>query len=81
MNKTKAELLDNYGIVKCSKENFREIDNKDFVKYKENKYEIELLTENRHEFKKKYINQVIDKPTIDEIMLIYIKGENSNEHI
>ena len=74
--KTRDELLDNYGIVKCSKEEFEKINKKDYIKYKQNKYEYEILVENKVEFKKKYDISIIDKPTIEEIMLIYIKGEN-----
>ena len=74
-SKTRDELLDKYGIVKCSQEQFKNIDSKDYVKYKKNKYEYEILVEDRNEFKKKYDEQIIDKPTIEEIMLIYIKGE------
>ena len=73
--KTRDELLENYGIVKCSEEEFKKIDKKDFVKYKKNKYDYEVLTQDKLEFKKKYDIQVIDKPTIENIMLIYIKGE------
>ena len=35
----------------------------------------EILVENKNEFKRKYDIQIIDKPTIEDIMLIYIKGE------
>lgn len=73
--KSKDELLDNYGIVKCSEEQFKEIDQKDYINYKKNKYEYELLIGDRMEFKRKYDIQIIDKPSIEDIMLIYIKGD------
>ena len=73
--KSKDELLDNYGIVKCSEEQFIEIDQKDYINYKKSKYEYELLIEDRMEFKRKYDIQIIDKPSIEDIMLIYIKGD------
>ena len=73
--KSKDELLDNYGIVKCSEEQFKEIDQKDYINYKKSKYEYELLIEDRMEFKRKYNIQIIDKPSIENIMLIYIKGD------
>lgn len=73
--KTRDELLENYGIVKCSDEDFKKLDKNDFVKYRKNKYEYDVLVENKYEFKKKYNIDIIDKATIDEIMLIYIKGE------
>ena len=73
--KTRDDLLENYGIVKCSEEQFKKIDKKDYIKCKKNRYEYDVLIENKYEFKKKYDISVIDKPTIEDIMLIYIKGE------
>lgn len=73
--KTRDDLLENYGIAKCSEEQFKKIDKKDYIKYKKNRYEYDVLIENKYEFKKNYDISVIDKPTIEDIMLIYIKGE------
>lgn len=72
--KTRDELLENYGIVKCTKEEFEKINKNDYIKYKQNRYEYDVLIENKIEFNKKYNISVIDKPTIEEIMVIYIKG-------
>ena len=73
--KTRDDLLENYGIVKCSEEHFKKIDKNDYIKYKKNKYEYDVLIENKYEFKKNYDISVIDKPSLEDIMLIYIKGE------
>ena len=73
--KTRDELLENYGIVKCSEEQFKKIDKKDYIKYKKNRYEYDVLIENKYEFKKNYDICVIDRPSLEDIMLIYIKGE------
>ena len=73
--KPKDELLEEYGIVKCNEKEFKKFDKNDYVKYKKSKYEYDVLIENKYKFKKKYNVQVIDKPTIEDIMLIYIKGE------
>ena len=75
LSSTKDELLDEYGIVKCSSEEFDKFDKNDYIKYKKNKYGYEILVKNKVEFKRKYDAKIIDKPTIDDIMLIYIKGE------
>lgn len=73
--KTRDELLENFGIVKCNTEQFKKIDKKDYIKYKKNRYEYDVLIEDKYEFKKNYDISVIDKPSIEDIMLIYIKGE------
>ena len=73
--KSKDELIENFGIVKCDNEDFKKFNKNDYIKYKKNKYEYDILVENKYEFKRKYDTSVIDKPTIEDIMLIYIKGE------
>ena len=69
------ELLENYGIIKCSKEDFLKLDEKDYIKYKKEKYQYEVLTDNKNVIRKKYNITTIDKPSIEDIMLFYIKGE------
>ena len=69
------ELLENYGIIKCSQEDFLRLDEKDYIKYKKEKYQYEVLINNKNRIKQKYNITVIDKPSIEDIMLFYIKGE------
>ncbi len=75
LSKTREELLEDYGIVKCSKEEFEKINKKDFIKYKKSKYEYEILVENRKAFNKKYDIDTIDKITLEELMVLMIRGE------
>ena len=69
------ELLDKYGIIKCSKEDFTRIEKQDYIKYRKEKYQYEVLTDNKNIIKQKYNITTIDKPSIEDIMLFYIKGE------
>ncbi len=73
--KSKDELIENFGIVRCDEKDFKSFNKNDYIKYKKNKYEYDVLVENKADFKRKYNISVIDKPTIEDIMLIYIKGE------
>ncbi len=75
LSKTTDELLNKYGIVKCTEAEFKKIDKKDYVKYKKTKYEYKVLVENKKKFKSKYGMYVIDKITLDELMFLMIKGE------
>lgn len=75
LNEEKDKLLDNYGIVKCTNKEFEELNSKDYVKYKKDRYGCQLLVSNRDDFKKKHSNLSIDGATLDDIMLLYIKGE------
>ena len=70
-----AELLENYGIIKCSKEEFLNIDKQDYIRFKKEKYQYEVLTDNKENIIRKYNITTIDKPSIEDIMLLYVKGE------
>ena len=69
------ELLENYGIIKCSKEDFSKMDEQDYIRFKQEKYQYEVLTDNKENIIKKYDITTIDKPSIEDIMLLYVKGE------
>lgn len=75
LNKERDEILDNFGLVKCDKETFTEIAKEDYLSFKKNKYNYEVLVENKSKIAKKYKNLVIDKITLEELMLLMIKGE------
>lgn len=74
-SKPKDELLYEYGILRCGKEIFSEIDPEDIVTYRKEDYEWKVLVDNKEEAMRKYPQAVMDQPTIDDIMLFYIKGE------
>ena len=75
LNDNKDELLDNYGILKCDIDSFDRIDKDDIISYKKNKYNYEILVSDRNKMKNKYKDYIIDKITLDELMILIIKGE------
>ena len=75
LNESKDELLDNYGILKCDIDSFNKISKEDIVSYKKNKYNYEILISDKDKMKKKYKDFIIDKITLDELMILIIKGE------
>ena len=66
------ELLENYGIIKCSKEDFTRLNKKDYITYKKGKYQYEVLTGNKNNIRNRYNITTIDKPSIEDIMLLYM---------
>lgn len=70
-----SDLLENYGIVKCDENDFKKIKKEDYIRYKKEKYHYEILVADKNYIKQTYSFNIIDKPTIDEIMLFYVKGE------
>lgn len=75
LNKTIDEILEQFGIAKCSKEELEKIEKKDCMKIYKKKYECEILVENKKEFQKKYKGITMDKISLDDLMLLMIKGE------
>lgn len=74
LSKTCNELLEKYGIVKCTQKEFEKIDSKDYIKYRKSKYEYEVLVEDKKAFTKKYSVNTIDKITIEDLMILMVKG-------
>lgn len=75
LNKSRDELLDDYGIMKCNLNEFSKIEQKDIINYKKNKYNYDILINDRNKMHKKYKEFVIDKITLEDLMLLIIKGE------
>lgn len=69
-------IKDNYAIVKSNIDEFNNIDKEYIIKYKKNKYNYEILINNKNKFIKKYKDLVIEKPTIEDIMIIMVKGSD-----
>lgn len=70
----REKLFNDYGILKCESSQLEKIDKEDMVSYKKNKYNVEVLIKDRKNCKKKYKDFVIDKITLEELMVLMIKG-------
>ena len=73
--KSKDELRYKYGIIRCGAAQFDAIDKDEVIAYRKQDYEWEVLVADRDAAQRKYPKAVIDPATIDEIMLLYVKGE------
>lgn len=73
--KSKDELRYKYGIIRCGAAQFDAIDKEEVIAYRKQDYEWEVLIADRNAAQRKYPKAVIDPATIDEIMLLYVKGE------
>lgn len=74
-SKPKDELIEKYGIIKCGMAQFEVIDKQDIITYRKQDYEWQILVSDRNYIQKKYPKAMLVPATIDEIMLLYIKGE------
>ena len=73
--KTKDELTERYGIIKCGAAQFDALDKSDIISYRKMDYEWQILVSDREKMQKKYPKAPVVPAAIDEIMLLYIKGE------
>ncbi len=73
-SKPKDELLENYGIVKCGAAQFEAIDRQDIITCQKQEYEWQVLVSDRNSAQKRYPNAMVIPASIDEIMLLYVRG-------
>lgn len=74
LDKSRDELLDNYGILKCDEETLKKIDKNDYITFRKNRYDCEVLVDDIAKIKSKYTDVVVDKITLDDLMVLMIKG-------
>lgn len=74
LDKDRDELIDHYGILKCDPDKMDQVKKEDYICYKKNKYDVEFLVADRDKMRKKYSDFVVDKMTLEELMLLMIKG-------
>lgn len=71
--KSKDELIYNYGLVKCTKEEYGTLDQAHIRGARKGAFGYEVMVDNRPELEKRAHNYVIDPATIEEIILFQTK--------
>lgn len=74
LNKNKDQILEEYGVLKCKKQDFPLIDKTDYIGWRENAFGCEVMVKNRRDAQKKYKNMVIDSVDLESIMVFYERG-------
>lgn len=74
-SENKDDLIYNYGVVKCSEEDYRAMDKSHAVAVRKNAYSCEVLIDNKGEFERKNRKLVVDATTIEDIILFNVRGE------
>ena len=75
LDKTRDDILENYGILKCDIDKFDTISKEDMICYRKNKYDYEILVADKEKISRKYSDFIVDKITLEELMVLMIKGE------
>lgn len=69
-------LLDEYGIIKAEERDFTSLDQQYILKTKKEKYGYQCLTNQRQFYAENYPRLVVEKGSIDELMIMMIRGED-----
>ena len=75
MAASKNDLVYNFAVMRCKESQFLELDPGDILAYRKKDYQIDVLVSNANEIQRKYRNVVIDHVSVDEIILLLVKGE------
>ena len=73
----KDEILDNHGMVKCTRNDFKDFKKEDYISARITDFGVEMLVCDRNLISKKYPGSVIDRTTLEEIMLFYVNKDNA----
>lgn len=68
-------ILSKYGIIKCSEEDFKNLDKDYIIRRKKESYGYSVLTNEKQYYIENYQKLVIDKCSLDDVTVMYIRGE------
>lgn len=71
----KDDILESHGLIKCSKRDFKDIEEGDYISARLNDFGADVLVSDKQAALKKYSGAVLDPATLEEIMLFYVNRE------
>ncbi len=71
----KDEILENHGMAKCSREDFKEISPEDYISARIGDFGVDFLVADKAACKNKYSGLLIENTNLEEIMLFYVNKE------
>lgn len=74
MTVSKNDLAYRYAVMRCRENQFRTLDSGDVIAYRKRDYQIDVLVSDGEAARKKYHDVVVDHVSIDEMLLLSIKG-------
>ncbi len=76
-SKEKDTLLYQYGVVRCGEKDLAKVKEAGCIAWRKNDCNYDVLVENREAMKRAFPHLIIDNASIDEIMLLTVKGERA----
>ncbi len=75
MTVSKNDLTYHYGVMRCRESQFLALDPGDILAYRKRDFQTDVLVSDKKEAERKYKGAVVDPVSIDEMMLLFVKGE------
>lgn len=75
MNVSRNDLVYQYAVMRCKERQFLALDSSDILAYRKRDFQIDVLVPDGKEAQRKYKDAVVDHVSMDEIMLLLVKGE------
>lgn len=79
MTASKNDLAYHYAVMRCGESRFRALDPQDVLAYRKRYFQIDVLTADGEKMRRKYRDVVVDHVSVDEIMLLLIKGKSISD--
>jgi ABC-2 type transport system ATP-binding protein len=71
----KDDILDSHGILKCTKDDYKDIAAEDIVSARLNDFGAEIMVSDKASCSRKYSGAVIDPATLEDIMIFYVNRD------
>lgn len=75
MTASKDDLVYRYAVMRCREKQFLQLDPGDMIAYRKRDYQIDVLVSDGETARRKYKDIIVDHVSVDEIMLLLVKGE------
>lgn len=75
MTVSKNDLAYHYAVMRCREKQFQKLDPKEILAYRKRDFQIDVLVADGARMQRRYPDVVVDHVSVDEIMLLLVKGE------
>lgn len=72
--RSKEEIENHYGVLQCRKDFFEALSPDDYCAYIQEEFSVKVLVHHKQELLQHFQDLIIERASIEEIMLFYIKG-------
>ena len=76
----KDDILETHGVMKCSVDNYKQIDEADIISARITDFGAEIMVSDKKLCSQKYSGIIMDNTTLEEIMLFYVNRRKKEWH-